>query len=244
MRQRLTWILLGVIFLILAVAFVFTFREPIRDYVVAPLVRLYWNAQRIWRSQEPDVIWGAFLLGMVLVMMMTFPPMQQFLDSTLFKKSERTMDPLRRYVDPAQTTQGGRLEFWVREVEQIYRSRAANRFTVIELKKLILDQIAFREHFSTRQEAEWWLEDHPQRVPEEVWLLFHPQPQLASRTKGGRLHKIKSFAKSLVLFLGAPPDEQVPVATARNIDAILAYLERPAEILEDEPVDFKTRSPR
>jgi hypothetical protein len=240
MRQRLIWILLAVIFLILAIVFVFIFREPIRDYVVAPLVRFYWHVQRIWRSQEPDVIWGAFLMGMILVMMVTFPPVQRFLDSTLFKNAERTRDPLRRYTDPAHAAQRGRLDFWVSEVEQIYLSRAANRFVVIELKKLILDQIAFREHFPTRQQAEWWLDENPERVPEAVWLLFHPEPQTSPRIKGGRLRKLKAWLRSLVI----PPPEQVPVATARNIDAIIGYLEKPAEAFLEEPVDLKMRNAR
>ncbi len=111
MKQRLTWILLGIFFLILAVVFVFIFREPIRDYIVAPLVKVYWNVQRIWRSQEPDVIWTAFLMGIVLVMLMTFPPLERFLDSTVFKNSARARDPRIRYTEAAPD-QGGRLDFW------------------------------------------------------------------------------------------------------------------------------------
>jgi hypothetical protein len=239
MKQRLTWILLGVLFLILAIAFVFIFREPIRDYVVAPLVRLYWNAQRIWRGQEADVIWGAFLLIMILVMMMTFPPLQRLLDSTLFKNSRVSRDPLRRYTEPAPTL-GGRLDFWVREVEQIYQSRAANRFVVIELKKLILDQIAFRESFPTRTQAEWWLNEHPERIPEEVWLLFHPEPQVIPHPKG----RFRQSMKSWLYFLVAPPPDKIPVATGRKIDAIIAYLEKPVEEWDERPADLKGRSDR
>ena len=252
MKQRLIWILLGVFFLILAVAFVFVFREPIRDYIVAPLVKVYWNVQRIWRSQEPDIIWTAFLMGIVLVMMMTFPPLERFLDSTVFKNSARTGIPGSGIPNPHPTREG-RLDFWVREVEQIYQSRASNRFTVIELKKLILDQIAFRENFPTRTQAEWWLNEHPERIPEDVWLLFHPETQESalptskkrrSTTERRSTSRMRDRLKSWVYFLVAPPPEPLPVATGRKIDAILAYLEKPAESSVEEAVDLKTRSSR
>jgi hypothetical protein len=253
MRQRFTWILPGIFFLILAVVFVFIFREPIRDYIVAPLVKAYWNVRRIWRSQEPDIIWTAFLMGIVLVMLMTFPPLERFLDSTVFKNSARARDPRIRYTDAAPD-QGGRLDFWVREVEQIYQSRASNRFTVIELKKLILDQIAFRENFPTRTQAEWWLNEHPERIPEDVWLLFHPETQERALPKSterrpARMERrtpshLRRRLKSILNILVAPPPAALPVATGRKIDAIIAYLERPSESVVEEAIDLKARSSR
>jgi hypothetical protein len=118
---------------------------------------------------DSDIIWGFFILVVYVLILMAFPAF-------------RNLSP-----QPAQETtvnQGSRLEFWLYEVRRLIRRQEFSRFSVIELEKLVLDVIAFREQFDTRQEAEQWLMTHAQNVPPQVAALFDKKANSAVEANG------------------------------------------------------------
>jgi hypothetical protein len=98
------------------------------------------------------------------------------------------------------------------------------------------------------------LNEHPERIPEDVWLLFHPETQERALPKSterrpARMERrtpshLRRRLKSILNILVAPPPAALPVATGRKIDAIIAYLERPSESVVEEAIDLKARSSR
>jgi hypothetical protein len=157
MIRRSILICLLVLFMGLTLAFVFPYRQLIKGTLAEPLTYSLWYLQKVWKSLDSDIIWGFFILIIYVLILLTFPTFRNL--------------PQR----PAQEkmiNQGSRLEFWLYEVRRLVRRQEFSRFSVIELKKLVLDVIAFREQFDTRQEAENWLMTHEQNVPPEVLTLF------------------------------------------------------------------------
>ena len=146
-----------VLFVGLTVAFVFPYRQLIKDTLAEPLSYYLWYLQKVWKSLDSDIIWGFFILVVYVLILMTFPTFRNI---------------SQRSVQEKIINQGSRLEFWLYEVRRLIRRQEFSRFSVIELKKLVLDVIAFREQFDTRQEAELWLMDHKENIPPQVAALF------------------------------------------------------------------------
>jgi hypothetical protein len=146
-----------VLFVGLTLAFVYPYRQLIKETLAEPLTYSLWYLQKVWKSLDSDIIWGSFILIIYVLILLTFPTFRNF---------------PQRSAQVTMINRGSRLEFWLYELRRLVRRQEFSRFSVIELKKLVLDVIAFQEQFGTRQEAENWLMTHEQNVPPEVLTLF------------------------------------------------------------------------
>jgi len=87
-----------VLFVGLTLAFVFPYRQLIKDTFAEPLNYYLWYLQKVWKSLDSDIIWGFFILIIYVLILLTFPTFRNL--------------PQR----PAQEkmiNQGSRLEFWL-----------------------------------------------------------------------------------------------------------------------------------
>lgn len=228
MTQRRIWIVLAVVvFIVISIIMATVLRDVIRQAVVEPILKVYLQMQMAWRSLRSDVVWGFFILISILLAVLIFPTVQQQLERSF----ARTSDALRkrghlRSPNYASRSQLSRVAFWNDEVQQMYDHRFLTRFTVIELKKLVLDHIAFKEKCETRHQAERWLLENPDRVPQAVLELFTGDIHKPTHLPG----KQSGWLVRLLLSWGWITPDVSPVSIDRNLDAILAYLERKPEV--------------
>jgi len=201
------------LFVGLTLAFVFPYRQLIRDTLAEPLTFTLWHFQRVWKSLDSDIIWGFFVLIVYAFMLMTFPT---------FRSLPQKQAPGK------MINQGSRLEFWHNEIRMLVRREEFSRFSVIELKKLVLDVIAFREQFDTRQEAEDWLLTHEQNVPPQVVALF--DRKISSREDQTGWSIIQRWRRVWPWSnLHSDPQQQ----KEENIKAIIQFLEYQFEMHHD-----------
>jgi hypothetical protein len=212
MIRRSLLILFLVLFVGLALAFIFPYRQLIKDTLAEPINYSIWYIQKVWKSMDSDIIWGSFILVVYVLVLMTFPAF-------------RNISP--RPVREITINQGSRLEFWLYEVRRLVRRQEMSRFSMIELKKLALDVIAFREQFGTRQEAEQWLMNHEQDVPPQVAALF--DRKLASRPDQPVWRRMwrRFWPWKNLLSASQPQNEE-------KIKAIIQFLENQFETHHDQ----------
>lgn len=227
-QTRLRVLLVVVLFIVASVVFATLFRDAIREVVVEPMIGLIIQARMVWRSLRSDVVWGFFWLVCILLAILIFPSVQQQLERSLARPADsfRSRVTIQSPTVPA-SSQISRLAFWTVEVKQMYEHRFLARFTVMELKKLVLEEIAFREKYETRHQAERWLLENPDRVPVAVQQLFNGEihsPTVTTPRRVGWLYR-------LLLSWGWIVPDVSPVTIDRNLDAILAYLERKPEAM-------------
>ncbi len=207
----------------------YVFRQELRTFLVEPIMNAFWKARQTWMGLEPEMVWGFFILIVILFILFAFPPVQRILESPFFK----TIQGNKRFVQSDQNSQPrsleGRLEFWLREVRQIYMEKYLARLVVVEIKKLILDQVAFRQRYPTRQEAERWLRENEADLPEEIWFLFNPKPPPESgwMSTSGRMSTL--FGLGWLKRRFSIKQEAALPANAQNLDKIIQYLERKPE---------------
>jgi hypothetical protein len=225
-QRRVVLILVFLLFAIFSIVFVTQLRDVLREEVVEPIIGLYLRVRMVWRSLRSDVVWSFFWLFCVLLAVLIFPSVQQQLERTLARPagSFRSRSRLQSSSIPS-LNHFNRLDFWRVEIQQMYVHRFLARFTVIELKKLILEEIAFRENLETRHQAERWLLENPDRVPPAVLKLFNDEIYDLSGSSARR----SSWLYRLLVNWGWLTPDISPVAMDRSLEAILAYLEKKPE---------------
>jgi hypothetical protein len=200
----------------------FAYRQALQDFLIDPVLQLYWRIRQVWMGFDPEMVWGFFLLMVILLVVLAFPSIQKALESPVFKQMQSGRRRIGSVTDELPGGMEGRLEFWLNEVHQIHVERYLARLVVVELKKLILDQLAFRERFPTRQQAERWLKENGSKFPEGVRVLFFPKPPV----EPGSLDKRLGWLRRWFSF----QTENTRPTTASNLDEIIHYLEhKPGE---------------
>ena len=202
-----------VLFVGLTLAFVFPYRQLIKETLAEPLTYSAWYVQKLWKSMDSDIIWGFFILLIYALILMTFPT---------FRNS------LQRPAQEKISYRGGQLGFWLYEVRRLVSQPEFSRLSVVELKKLVLDVIAFREQFDTRQEAEQWLMTHEQDVPPQVAALFERRISSKVDQPGRSLTQIWRSFWSWKNLRPAPRHQNED-----NIKAIVQFLENQFEMHHD-----------
>ena len=161
-RARLALTFL-VTFACLTVAATTVFREFVRHQLVIPLLDTFHNLRRLIEAVDSDLIWGVFILAIYAWMLVSLP--------SLGRPSPKT----GIYAD--KRSRSGRLKHWLHEVHVMQSERHFTRYATLELKKLILNTVAFRQQCSLRQ-AEQWLDapENQRQIPREVRQLLHAEP--------------------------------------------------------------------
>jgi hypothetical protein len=204
-----------VLFVGLTLAFLFPYRQLIKDTLAEPLAYYLWYLQRMWKSLDADIIWGFFILIIYALILMIFPTFRNFPQSSAPEKT---------------VNQGSRLEFWLYEVQRLVSQPEFNRFSLVELKKLVLDVIAFREQFETRQEAEQWLMTQAQNVPPEVLALFERKINSRADQPGWSFMRIWRSLWPWNNSSSVPPPRN-----KEKISVIIQFLENQFEMQHDHP---------
>jgi hypothetical protein len=196
----------------------FAYRQSLREVLMEPLVERFWRLRFYWMSLDPEMVWGFFLLTIILIGLLAFPPIQRAIDQSFFRQIQPGKG--NTYVPSVESYTGreGRLEFWLREVHQMRVERYFARLTVVELKKLILDQLVFRDRFETRLQAERWIREGGIDVPEVIRNLFDPKPPAEPAWWEKRLGWLDRW-------LFSRRQGQLTLAP-RDLDLILDYLEQ------------------
>lgn len=151
------------IFICLTVAATTVFRELVRDQLVIPLLGVLNLLRRLVEAIDTDLIWGVFIVAIYVWVLLSLPSLG------------RTAPKTGVYADKRSRT--GRLQHWLHEVHEMQSQKHLTRFVTLELKKLILNTVAFREQCSLRQ-AEQWLDapENQRQIPVEVRQLLHAEP--------------------------------------------------------------------
>lgn len=228
MSKRWFAVILLVIFLLGVAALTLVFRQALREYVVLPLVLFWQKLERFYQSLSPDMVWAGFLVLAYFFTVLSFPRLQSVLTRPLFGSQSKQRYQLFAEAKPDQE-HPGRLVFWVNEVGRMYRDHMCTRLSVLELKKLVLGTIAFRESMDGMYEAERWLEEYQQRVPPAVMELLHVKPLV--RTDKG-CNPLAALWMRLQIWLRdvETPVEETP---SEKIAIILKYLEQDKEVKHD-----------
>lgn len=157
-------------FIGLTLAFLFPYRQMIEERVAAPLAKLLQHFQELWIGLDGDMVWAFFILMVYVAILLTFPT----------TRNAPQGGPPENGDQPEN-----RLEFWHYQVQRLAKARGFSRLSVVELRKLVLDVIAFREQLNTRQEAEYWLTTHEGQIPSEVLALFDKKMPSRMEQAGG-----------------------------------------------------------
>lgn len=167
-----------VIFICLTVAATTVFRELVRDQLVIPLLGVLELLRRLVGAIDSDLIWGVFIVVIYVWVLLSLPSLG------------RTAPKTGVYSDKRSRT--GRLQHWLHEVHEMQSQSHLTRFVTLELKKLILNTVAFREQCSLRQ-AEQWLDapENQRQIPPEVRQLLHAEP--AGQTRPNSLWQMLKF---------------------------------------------------
>lgn len=207
MKRIPTGILLAIIFLAtficLTLAATVFFREFVRDQLVVPLLAAFHFLRQLFNSIGDNVIWIAFILVMYVWMLLSLPSL------------DRTIKISGSYLD--KPSRAGRLRHWLHEVHALQSEKYITRYATIELKKLILNTIAFRQQCNLRQ-AEQWLDapENQRQIPPEVRQLLHAE--LPNQTQPGSLWQT---LKSLLLRYPSLPKTIERI----DLEPILRFLE-------------------
>jgi hypothetical protein len=161
MKLRILVIIFFFLFIGLAITANLLFRDALRDNLVVPLLYAGEFLKRVWSSLQPDFIWGLFIFITYLLVLGSLPSLIQ-----------PSVNPTERI---SFTPSKGRLNFWQNELSQIAAQPRLNKYTVLELKKLVLNAVAFRNQSSLHQ-AEEWIKANSHKIPRTVTLLINPDP--------------------------------------------------------------------
>lgn len=228
-NRRSTWLLLG-IFLLISFLLTWLFRPVLREFIVPPLLAAYAQIQAQVHSIEPGILWGGFILIIYTLTLATFPPISSVLSPTTQPHSEAST---------------GRLGYWFLLMHWHYRESHLMRYTLLDLKKLAREVVAFRLQCSS-EAAESWIRANSQSLPDEINWLFQPQQPLHIETIP---EPRQTFWQNLVnLILGpASPYAEHPSQTSAlssaeqaRIAAIIQYFELQTELFAGglPPADF------
>ena len=140
-----------VLFVAMTLAATIFLREFVRDVIVLHMLSALEFISRLVRSIDSEFLWGLFVLITYVLVLMSLPPLAR---PKLFDKKEEIL------------TREGRLSFWQHEFENIAQNPQLTKLSVLELKKLVLNTVAFREQCSLRQ-AELWIKDESNKAPQD-----------------------------------------------------------------------------
>jgi hypothetical protein len=200
-----TWLILAflLIFLGLAAAATTIFREFVRDQLVIPLLDALHYLRQFVEAIDSDLVWGIFILIIFAWMLLSLPSLGR--------------SALKTGIYSDKHSRSGRLEHWLREVRVLQNERHFTRYATLELKKLILSTVAFRQQCSLRQ-AEQWLDapENQRRIPSEIKLLLHAEP--ANQTRPNTIWQALKFR-----LLGYPTLPQT--SDKIDLEPILRFLE-------------------
>lgn len=227
MSKRWAAIILAVIFMAAVVALTTVFRNPLQEHVVQPLVESWNSLRNFYRKLSPEIIWAAFLALAYFFTILSMPR-QQSAVTALFSSGEKVNHVLFAEVTPDQEPDG-RLSFWVEEVGRLYRDHMQTRLSVLELKRLVLESIAYREGFNSMHEAEGWLEENKRTVPPEVMELLHVRPMVRKETGCNPLTQLWMRLQIWQREAAAP----VEITPSQKIAVIIKYLEQFKEVEHD-----------
>lgn len=226
MNKRWSGVILLVVFLLAAVALTIVFRQVLREHVVLPLVEFWQNLQEFYHGLSPEMVWAAFLALAYFFTILSFPRLTSQIPMPFVPK-EKERYQIFAEVRPDQEREG-RLVFWVKEVGRLYIDRMQTRLSVLELKKLVLETVAYREGGGLR-EAELWLEENQKSVPPEVMGLLHVRPLPRADTGCNFLTRLWMRLQIWLRSVETP----VEVPTEEKIAIILQYLEQHKEVKHD-----------
>ncbi|MBN2149013.1 MAG: hypothetical protein JW726_16630 [Anaerolineales bacterium] len=231
MKKRAFWIYLAIVFIASLLILSLVFRDEVTVWLVVPALRAYDNIRRVVHSNSQE-IWGLFIALLYFLILMSLPQQQNMLRSIL-----RADGKGRSYMPPGMTSyrveaESGRLTFWHHEVRRLHHQPFLTRFSVVELRKLVLDTVAFREGCS-RHEAELWLEENEKAVPEAVMMLLHIQPGSQLRLTADPLSRLWRMIREFLLGVRT---ETTGLTNQQKIDQIIQFLEIQKEIVHDDRI--------
>lgn len=223
MKSHLRWVAPGIIFLASALILSIFFRQQIQENLAVPLLKAWYWLQMMDRN----LIWGVFIAILYILIIITLPPLPTSARS--FLTSGNLQD---KYLHQTTHILGqeaeGRVTFWLNEIFCLKRDHFRTRFSVVEIRRLILETIAFRQHCSLH-EAELWLEDKSNRVPSVVRSLLRVKPQPLPHQGAGSLFWLWRRLKSWI----RPFSVQSKETDEDMLETIIEFLEEQQEIVHE-----------
>jgi hypothetical protein len=222
LKRRLPFFILLALFLVLVLVFVILFRQSVRDFLTIPVVYLYWRLKNLWLSLDPDLIWGTFILLAFIFVLITFPSFHWMIDRIVVKrKIGGWRSSIWKPTDGLEKS-GERLGFWYWEVRQLSLDPYLARFSVLEVKKLLLEVVAFRQRLDSRYAAEKWIKTTEEEIPEFIRQLFDARSGRMNTTEtepaDGLINRILSWLR--------PQPAVVPTAANDpHLEDIIHYIE-------------------
>jgi len=218
LKKRLYLFLFLAIFLGLILVFVIFFRNPIRDYLAGPISYFFWYIQKLWRSADSDMVWGMFITLSFVIVILTFPAVSWISVASSKRRNPPSPGELSRELKTENKSTNGRIAFWYVEIRQSEKAQKVTKYSMLDLKKLLLDTVAFSEQLDSRYEAGKWLDSYPENLIPEVSSLFKREN---SDKKTGFFN---SFRKILNRMAKREPEKK-ETSHADEMEAIINYLE-------------------
>lgn len=213
--NRRRWIVLFVILAAVSGAIAsLIWREALEQAIALPILQALYRAEHSLRSLDPEAIWVAFLTMAVALVLLQLP------------SHDRKKPPI---VERPDALTQGRTSFWWSELRNLYRQSRYTRYSILELRKLVLDVVSFRQHCSLHQ-AEEWISDPYNQVHPAVIELFNPNMPVGSamgyRDASTGWRRILGIRRMVPLHDGQ---------NAARVEVILKFLEKEIKTGYDDP---------
>jgi hypothetical protein len=205
-RQVVIFLVLG---LGLAVLLGVVFRQLFINLVMEPLLNQFVPISRFLQRLDPNSVWLLFIMLCGCLVLITLPS---------------SGPPSSAPGQDDTTIQGGRVDYWRKELHNLYNQSVWTRYSVAEVRMLTLNVVAYRRGLSL-QEAEGLLRSPNPDIPVEVRALFHSE---SPDTDDDRPASRSWFSR---------PERLVNVASGRSyaprIGKIIKFLEEELGITHD-----------
>lgn len=191
-------------------------REALEKSIVLPILTALRDVSRTWQSLDPEAIWVIFLALAITITLLELP-------ANKHQKAPPAEGP--------EKLTSGRVSFWWTELQHLYRQSMLTRYSIIELRKLVLDAVAFRQQCSLHQ-AEEWISEPTNLVPPAIKELFNPNmpPGSALITEG----ELSGWRR--LLGYRQPATKKIESQNEARVEVILKFLEKELKTNYDDPV--------
>lgn len=200
MTKRL-WLLVLVV--LLAVPLVFLLRDYVRDVLLVELLRILWVGQIIFESLPQPVVWGLFVVIVLLVAFRSLVVIQRFVPGEPDVPAEHA----------------GQVRALAARIRHAKHGRYYSWHLARHLAKLIVEVLAYHQGLPTAQ-IRWRVRSGTLDAPEEIRAYLEIGRQIAPRSPVGCLPRLRH----------ALAGEAGEAPTGPSLETVVQFLEDQLEV--------------
>jgi hypothetical protein len=200
-------VFLAVCVLALMLTLTLVFREAVRNVILVPILHLAWLLWNFLASFSQGTLWIFFICVFLLILIggLRQPRQPDFLPQTPQKTK------------PAEH---GRVYYWARQVNMMAVEGYSRIYSLLELRKLVLAQLAFHERL-TRKQVEQRIDAQALDLPPEILTLIN----LDEKAQKARPPTLAERIKQLYQWIFRRDRNTLPPELRRELTSVIDYLE-------------------